>query len=60
MQVDVNGNKVGNNRPDIQYDLDGIHYNIEIDTNASRSEMHGNVIRQNDPNAKIELIIIEK
>ncbi|MBR5831759.1 MAG: hypothetical protein IKY79_04000 [Bacteroidales bacterium] len=25
VQVDVNGNKVGNNRPDIQYDYEGKH-----------------------------------
>ena len=28
VQVDVNGNKVGNNRPDIQYDYEGKHYVI--------------------------------
>lgn len=33
VQVDINGNKVGNNRPDIQYKLNGKHYNIEIDRN---------------------------
>ena len=33
VQVDFNGNRVGNNRPDIQYNLNGKHYNIEIDRN---------------------------
>jgi len=32
-QVDFNGNKVGSNRPDLQYnDIFGNHYNIEVDT----------------------------
>lgn len=31
VQVDVNGNMVGNNRPDIQYNLDGTHYNVEFE-----------------------------
>ena len=27
-QVDFNGNKVGTNKPDIQYNYEGKHYNI--------------------------------
>ncbi len=34
-QVDVDGNTVGNNRPDIQFDKDGVHTNIEYDTKSS-------------------------
>jgi proline dehydrogenase len=33
VQVDINGNKVGNNRPDIQYNKDGKHHNVEVDRN---------------------------
>ena len=50
-QVDINGNKVGNNRPDIQYDLNGKHYNIEIDRNLKNSQRHETVIMKNDPNS---------
>ena len=28
-QIDINGKKVGTNRPDLQYDLNDIHYNVE-------------------------------
>ena len=59
-QVDVNGKKVGNNRPDVQYDRDGVHYNVEFDTNAKNSNKHGDVIQHNDPNSKVMLNIIEK
>ena len=31
-QVDINGNKVGRNKPDVQYNYKGKHYNIEVDT----------------------------
>ena len=48
-QVDVNGNKVGNNRPDIQYDLYGIHYNVEYDTKEKLSVKHQNEIHKYDP-----------
>jgi hypothetical protein len=30
-QMDINGKKVGTNRPDLQYDLNDIHYNVESD-----------------------------
>ena len=30
--VDVNGNVVGNNRPDVQFDKNGVHTNVEYDT----------------------------
>lgn len=51
-QVDSNGNKVGSNRPDIQYDLNGIHYNVEFDTTAKGSQKHQNEIPKNDPNSR--------
>ncbi|HXE53180.1 MAG TPA: hypothetical protein VN541_09210, partial [Tepidisphaeraceae bacterium] len=50
-QVDVNGDKVGNNMPDVQYDLDGKHHNVEFNTRDSRG--HGDVIRANDPNSEV-------
>ncbi|WP_208852115.1 hypothetical protein [Mixta intestinalis] len=51
-QVDVNGNKVGNNKPDIQYNKDGVNYNIEYDTSTRASRKHEKVIKANDPNAR--------
>jgi hypothetical protein len=33
-QVDVKGDKVGTNRPDIQYDKGGCHYCVEYDQSA--------------------------
>lgn len=51
VQVDFNGNRVGNNRPDIQYNLNGKHYNIEIDRNFKNSQRHETVIMRNDPNS---------
>ncbi|WP_426991253.1 hypothetical protein [Methylomonas sp. CM2] len=57
-QVDVNGDKVGNNRPDVQYDQDGCHYCVEFDNNPSNSDKHGNVIRGNDSNVEIILKLL--
>lgn len=57
-QVDVNGNKVGNNRPDVQYDKDGCHYCVEYDHDESRSDKHGDTIRGNDPNAVVDLYLL--
>jgi hypothetical protein len=54
-QVDVNGNKVGTNRPDLQYDKSGCHRCVEYDTVPRNSTRHGDVIRANDPKTKIEL-----
>ncbi len=65
VQVDANGKRVGNNRPDLQYDQwDGQarkwkHYNVEYDNNASNSAAHGEKIRTNDPNAGVELNILK-
>jgi uncharacterized protein RhaS with RHS repeats len=36
-QVDIDGNVVGQNRPDVQYDLNGAHYNAEFDTIPSNA-----------------------
>jgi len=54
VQVDADGNRVGNNRPDVQYDRDGVHHNVEYDTNQRSSDRHRSTIERNDPNAKNE------
>ena len=59
-QVDVTGTIVGRNRPDIQYDLDGIHYNIEYDTSYKSSLNHQRVIPANDPSARNTFWVIDK
>jgi hypothetical protein len=51
VQVDINGDRVGDNRPDLQYDLNGQHYNWEWDNNGNRSADHGMTIIRNDPNS---------
>ena len=57
-QTDANGNKVGDNRPDLQYDLNGTHYNIEFDNTDAGSQAHQQVLPQNDPNANNEFNIL--
>jgi RHS repeat-associated protein len=51
-QVDVNGNLAGTNRPDLQYDRDGVHHNVEVDTTSSGSARHQATVPANDPNAR--------
>ena len=59
-QVDANGNKVGNNRPDLQWtDGQGQRHYWEIDSNKSSSNKHGETIKNNDPNGIIHLEILE-
>ena len=53
-QVQVNaagGGRVGNNRPDVQYNKDGKHYNYEVDRNAANNAAHEQVIKNNDPSS---------
>ena len=50
-QVDVNGNTVGNNRPDIQWDNNGVHHNFEIDRTIKNNQKHEEIIKKNDPNS---------
>ncbi|PUA29167.1 MAG: hypothetical protein B0W54_00730 [Cellvibrio sp. 79] len=57
-QVDKDGNKVGTNRPDVQYDKDGCHHCVEYDNVPKNSENHGTVIGANDPDAVIELNLL--
>jgi RHS repeat-associated protein len=59
-QVDINGNTVGKNRPDIQFDKNGIHYNIEYDTTTMGSLKHQNQIPMNDPNARNTFWMIDE
>ena len=55
-QVDAKGNKVGNNRPDVQgINQKGEREYVEIDKNPRSSQRHGEVIKGNDPNGKIIL-----
>ena len=58
-QVDLEGNTVGRNRPDVQYNKDEIHYNVEFDTKEHSSEAHKTVIEKNDPKSKNEFIILK-
>jgi len=48
-QVDVNGNKVGNNRPDVQYDKNSAHHAQEFDRSGSKGDAHRETIQKNDP-----------
>ena len=57
-QVDINGDQVGNNRPDVQYDLDGSHYNVEVDNIPSNSSNHAVTIGNNDPASYIIQIVL--
>ncbi|MBQ8421752.1 MAG: hypothetical protein IJX11_05775 [Bacteroidales bacterium] len=58
VQVDVNGNVVGNNRPDVQWNHDGVHYILEVDRTEINSERHRFVIQNNDPYSVFEKRII--
>ena len=58
-QVDINGKKVGNNRPDVQYDMNGQHLNVEFDTKSNNGLKHQQTIRTNDPNSKVILKTVE-
>ena len=51
-QVDIDGNVVGNNRPDVQFDYNGVHTNIEYDTRTRSMEKHKKQLPKNDPNAR--------
>ena len=59
-QVDINGNKVGNNRPDIQYDIDEKHINVEFDAKPANGTKHQQTILKNDPNAIVILNTINQ
>ena len=50
-QVDSQGNTVGNNRPDIQWDNNDVHHNLEVDRSIKNNNKHEVVIKKNDPNS---------
>lgn len=60
VQVDAKGNRVGNNRPDLQWDKDGVHYTFEVDRNMRNSNRHRDVITGQDPQAEFEFELIKK
>ncbi|AZZ56487.1 hypothetical protein [Rathayibacter iranicus] len=60
-QINAHGERVGINRPDVQYtDADGVRRYIEWDTTASgRGPDHAARLRANDPDGVIELRIVD-
>ncbi len=57
-QVDIDGNVVGNNRPDIQFDKNGVHTNVEYDNRKSSSLKHRQKIENNDPKARNKFYLL--
>ena len=58
-QVDVNGVRVGTNRPDLQYTYRGGRYYSEYDTPSSgRGPAHAQRILANDPRGRVNLFIV--
>jgi hypothetical protein len=54
-----NGQRVGINRPDLQFDYNGRRYHVEYDTPISgRGSGHQSRITSNDPSAEIILLIV--
>ncbi len=54
-----NGQRVGTNRPDLQFDYNGRRYHVEYDTPTSgRGVGHQSRITSNDPDAEILLLIV--
>ncbi|WP_198316051.1 hypothetical protein [Cystobacter fuscus] len=54
-----NAQRVGVNRPDLQFDYNGRRYHVEYDTPASsRGPGHQSRTTSNDPNAEIILLIV--
>jgi hypothetical protein len=54
-----NGQRVGTNRPDLQFDYNGRRYHVEYDSPASgRGPGHQSRITANDPDAEVILIVI--
>lgn len=42
---------MGNNRPDIQWDNNDVHHNLEVDRSIKNNNKHEVVIKKNDPNS---------
>jgi hypothetical protein len=54
-----NGQRVGINRPDLQFDYNGRRYHLEYDSPASgRGPAHQSRLTSNDPDADVILIIV--
>jgi hypothetical protein len=54
-----NGERVGTNRPDLQFDYNGRRYHVEYDTPTSgRGPGHQSRITSNDPDAETILLIV--
>jgi hypothetical protein len=54
-----NGQRVGVNRPDLQFDYRGRHYHVEYDTPMSgRGPGHQSRISSNDQEAEVILLIV--
>jgi hypothetical protein len=54
-----NGQRVGTNRPDLQFDYKGRRYHVEYDTPTSgRGPGHQSRITSNDPGAETILLIV--
>lgn len=59
-QVDANGKKVGDNKPDVQsIDKNGKRQIYEVDRDTKSSQKHENTIKKNDPNANVQTEIIK-
>jgi hypothetical protein len=55
-QVDINGNTVGRNRPDLQFTLDGQRFYVEYDPpGGSRATPHMERLLANDPDGAVVL-----
>ena len=60
VQVDVNGNVRGKNRPDVQWNNNDVHYNLEVDRSPKNSNRHKSVIEHNDSRAVFKKALLEK
>lgn len=56
-QINAAGERVGTNRPDLQYTLDGRRHYVEYDSPSStRGPAHKDRILANDPEGNVTLI----
>ena len=59
-QIDASGMRVGVNRPDLQFTVDGKRYYVEYDTTSSpRAPGHEQRILANDPGATVILRTVD-
>ncbi|MDY7228847.1 hypothetical protein [Hyalangium rubrum] len=58
LKVD-NGQRMGTNRPDLQFDYNGRRYHVEYETPTSnRGPGHQSRITSNDPDTEVILLIV--